>query len=142
MAIDVVHFRPAADAETVEVQWRGRSLVLPVGDDPAHALNCLWNRLARDAAKTSYTHVVAFAATTPLLAGPILSAWLKASLITLLRGNDFDVAIFSPRRNHILREALRCSARVCVVSRDKERKIALLHPALPIFLDPEWHLPG
>jgi glycosyltransferase involved in cell wall biosynthesis len=71
---------------------------------------------------------VAFGGTVPLLAGPVYAAWLDVPLVTLLRGNDFDAGIFTPRRRDILGEAIERAARVCVVSRDKADKIAALYP--------------
>ena len=38
---------------------------------------------------------------------PVFAAWLGVPLITLIRGNDFDAAVFSTRRRPILDDALR-----------------------------------
>jgi glycosyltransferase involved in cell wall biosynthesis len=128
--IDLAHLSRRATDWRMDTKQNGRDIICPVANDEADTLNRLWNLLARD--RTRYSHVVAFGGLLPLTAAPIFAAWLGVPLVTLLRGNDFDVAIFTPRRADILREALRQSARVCVVSRDKEGKIKALLPDVPI----------
>jgi len=54
--------------------------------------------------------------------------------VTLIRGNDFDAAIFSPKRSDVLRHAIRSSASVCTVTRDHAARIAALEPGL----EPAW----
>ena len=39
------------------------------------------------------------------MAGPVFAAWLGVPLVTLIRGNDFDAAVFSTRRRPILDQA-------------------------------------
>jgi glycosyltransferase involved in cell wall biosynthesis len=115
------------------MKHQGRDIVWPLGNDPAHALNCLWNLLSKDDLR--FSHVVAFGGTLPLIAAPVFAAWLGAPLITLFRGNDFDAAIFTPKRTDVLREALQQSSKVCVVSRDKAKKINALFPNLhPVWI--------
>ena len=55
-------------------------------------------------------------------------------LITLIRGNDFDAAIFSPKKSDVLREAIRASAALCTVTRDHAARIAALEPGV----EPAW----
>jgi glycosyltransferase involved in cell wall biosynthesis len=127
--VDVLHFVPQPRAGrpwTFETQAGGRYLACPLEDDPAHGLNLAWNALERDPG--DYTHVVAFGGSRPVLAGPVLAAWLGVPLITLIRGNDFDAAVFSIRRRPILDQALAASALICAVTQDKVAKIAALHP--------------
>ena len=88
----------------IEAQAAGRYLACPVEDDPAHALNRAWTTL--QARPEPITHVVAFGGSRPIMAGPVLAAWLGVPLITLIRGNDFDAAVFSTRRRPILDDAL------------------------------------
>ena len=124
--IDLAHLSRRATDWRIDSKQYGRDIICPIANDEADTLNRLWNLLARD--RTRYSHVVAFGGLLPLTAAPIFAVWLGVPLVTLLRGNDFDVAIFTPRRADILREALSQSARVCVVSRDKEEKIKALLP--------------
>ncbi len=126
--VDVVHFMPQPRGRpwAIETQAGGRYLACPVEDDPAHALNLAWNALQADPA--AYTHVVAFGGSRPIMAGPVFAAWLGVPLITLIRGNDFDAAVFSTRRRPILDQAFAASALICAVTRDKVEKIGALHP--------------
>ena len=131
VAVDVAHISRRYDAWRVETKAGGRQICCPADDDPAHTLNRLWSVLRRGPAPT---HVVAFGGTLPLLAGPPYAAWLKCPLVTLIRGNDFDAAIFSPKKSEVLRHAVRSSAAVCTVTRDHATRIAALEPGV----DPKW----
>jgi len=136
IVVDVVHFTRHFANVRVETKRNGQYIAFPPGDDAAHALNMLFERLEADPRHRSYTHVVAFGGHLPLLAGPTYAAWWDIPLVTLFRGNDFDTAIFSPHRKALLREALERSAKICVVSRDKERRIAALHPNADVLWTP------
>jgi len=135
--VDVVHLTRRARQERLERRRAGYDLLWPVREDPAHSLNCLWNRLTAErdrATDQTISHVVAFGGVLPLVAAPVFAAWLRVPLVTMIRGNDFDVAVFSPKRADILHRALERSTRVCAVSRDKVEKIAALYPAT----EPRW----
>jgi glycogen synthase len=134
VSVDVLHFTPGSHGRQwrIEAQAGGRYLGCPLGDDPAHALNRAWSMLAADAGMRSATHVVAFGGSRPIAAAPVYAAWLRVPLLTLIRGNDFDAAVFSTRRRPMLAEALSRSALVCAVSNDKVKKIAALHPEVPV----------
>ena len=150
VTVDVGHLvRRLGASARFEEQHGGRYWAWPIEDDPAHALNLAWNTLAREAGGAgggaggasgagrsaaigggapAVTHVVAFGGYLPLLAGPIFAAWLGVPLVTLIRGNDFDANLFTPRRRDVLSEALARAALVCAVSQDKVDRIAALHP--------------
>lgn len=128
VTVDVAHVSRRHSEWRVETKMRGRQISGPASEDPAHALNRLWNIVSRDAANERPTHVVAFGGTLPLLAGPAYAAWLGVPLITLIRGNDFDAAVFSPKKSDVLRAALQASARVCTVTRDHATRIEALFP--------------
>lgn len=142
VAVDVVHLVRQGNSPRTEAQMGGRILTFPVQDDPAHSLNLLHERLSCDGERAAWTHLVAFGGNLPVLAGPTLAAWLGLPLVLLLRGNDFDAAMFSPSRRPLLREAIERAARVCVVSGDKKRRIEALWPSAavswtPNAIDPE-----
>jgi glycogen(starch) synthase len=133
--VDVLHFVPRARLGrpwAIETQAGGRYLQCPVEDDPAHALNRAWSALEADPLTQSVTHVVAFGGSRPIMAAPVFAAWLGVPLITLIRGNDFDAAVFSTRRRPVLDQAFAASDLVCAVSKDKVDKIAALHPRVPV----------
>jgi glycogen synthase len=125
--VDVGHLvRRAGAAARFEEQHRGRYWAWPIEDDPAHALNLAWAALGRGGAAADTTHVVAFGGYLPMLAGPVFAAWLGVPLVTLIRGNDFDANLFTPRRRDVLADALARSALVCAVAQDKVDRIAAL----------------
>jgi glycogen synthase len=134
VTVDVLHLRSKGSRFRCEQQRNGRLITLPLGDEPAHALNRIWPALAADHAARPWTHVVAFGGQVALPAAPIYAAWLNLPLITLLRGNDFDTGIFNPRLRPVLQDALQRSAQVCVVSRDKGERITALYPQIV----PRW----
>lgn len=142
--VDVAHLGRRDHRPRTEREEGGLLLSAPYDDDPGHAVHLLWNEVARLADRPS--HVVAFGGATPVLAAPAVAAWLGVPLVTLLRGNDFDTGLFSPRRGWALRDAIARSAAVACVSRDHQRKVAALWPAadvryVPNGIDPsEWTL--
>lgn len=143
--VDVLHVVPSSRGRTwvIEEQAGGRYLACPVDDDPAHALNRAWSTLQSQ--PVDYTHVVAFGGSRPIMAGPVLAAWLGVPLITLIRGNDFDAAVFSTRRRPILDDALHRSALVVANSRSKVQRIAAMHPHTRVRwiangIEPDWTL--
>lgn len=130
--VDVVHLTGRAGAVRAEAQVGGRLIVAPLEDDPSHGLNVLWSWLENDAQAASITHVVAFGGQLPLVAAPVFAAWLARPLVTLLRGNDFDAAVFQPKRADVLHHALARSAAVCTVTRAHQRRVRALHPAVDV----------
>lgn len=134
VTIDLVHFTRHVASITVERNAGGRYIAFPPGEDPAHGLNLLWTFLENDPLRAELTHVVAFGGLLPLLSGPVFAAWLGLPLVTLFRGNDFDAAIFSPKRYDVVHRAIESARHLCVVTQEKQRKIKALHPAS----DPVW----
>ena len=133
--VDVVHFNKRARRASMEQQQHGSYLTFPVAADPAHTLNTLWNRISVDTGRSRWTHIAAFGGTLPLLAGPVFAAWLGVPLVTMLRGNDFDLGIFHSKRQAMLREAVQQAAAVAVVTQDHARKIAAYYPGVrPVWI--------
>ncbi len=128
-SIDVVHFGPHRSIKVVQ-QQNGRLFNMPDGEGPGHTLNCLYNLLSSREYATDYSLIVAFGGYLPLVALPVFKAWFNTRAALLLRGNDFDLGIFSPGRRHLLFDAFSAADRVCVLSREVEEKI------MP-FIDPE-----
>ncbi|PWT93119.1 MAG: glycogen synthase, partial [Acidobacteria bacterium] len=92
--IDLVHFTGHLQSQPkIEMQFNGRYIAWPVGQDAPHAINCLWNWIEADSHANEWTHVVAFGGLLPMQAAPVFAAWLGLPLITFVRGNDFDAAL-------------------------------------------------
>ncbi len=121
---------------TVEARAAGAEIRGPWDEDPGHAINRLWALVWRLHAEAPFTHVVAFGGLFPMLAGPPFAAWLRARLVTLVRGNDFDTGIFSPKRADVVRDALARASVVGAVTRDQVARIASLHPGVRVVWTP------
>lgn len=125
IVIDLIHFvkkqrRPVTHAHNgIDISW-------DLGANPAHELNCCWNWIAEQ--QPQYSHVIAYGSSYALSASKIFAAWLNAKLITTVRGNDFDTAIFDPKRAPLIESIYKASTKVICVSQDKVKKIQLLFP--------------
>ena len=128
LQVDVVHLSRRHPWLRVAERSGGLEVSAPAGIDIAHDLNVLWAWLSSRGERSQWTHVVAFGGETPVLAAPVLAAWTGVPLITLLRGNDFDAAVFSPRRRPALADAVRASARVCAVAGSIAERAQALWP--------------
>lgn len=144
--VDVVHFGGARTQWKLEQKIGGHLFTCGLEDDPAHVINRALRVVESAHRRIPYTHLIAFGGRFPILASPPWSAWLDLPLVTLLRGNDFDTAIFNASRRGPLLEALRTSSAVCVVSSDKKRKVEALVPGSRVYWTPngierkEWRL--
>jgi glycogen(starch) synthase len=127
VAVEILHF----DRRAARPELRRAHLRWPLEHDPAHTINCAWNRARVAFDMSAVTHVVAFGGTLPLLAAPVFAAWIGRPLVTLLRGNELDAGLFDPRRRPLLDDALRRSAAVCSVTTEQAEKVAALHGIEP-----------
>lgn len=132
LIIDVAFFSAGCQQSRIIEQQNGRLIMVAAGESPGHDLNCFWNLLNSESIKVDYTHIVAFGGSYPILALPVLKAWLKACAITMLRGNDFDLGIFLPQKRAVLADAIEASDFVCALSLDQQKKVASIHPGAQI----------
>jgi glycosyltransferase involved in cell wall biosynthesis len=123
IAVDILHF----DRRVTRPELRRAHLRWPLEQDPAHTINCAWNRARVAFDMSAVTHVVAFGGYLPLLAAPAFAAFIDGPLVTLLRGNELDAGLFDTRRRPMLDDALRRSAAVCTVTTEQASKIAAMH---------------
>jgi glycogen synthase len=124
--ISLVHFRPAKTYEKLKMVKNGFNLVFPVGEDEGHIFNLLYDFLCSPTISYKFSHIVAFGGYLPLLGAPILSKLLNIPLISMLRGNDFDLALFSAKKREMLFYALNHSKIICTVSTENKIKIEKL----------------
>jgi glycogen synthase len=127
VGIDLLHFDDRVSRFTAGTTLSGTILKAPVDADPAHALNCAWNRVRAEVPVEETTHVVAFGGSLPLLGAPVYAAWMRRSLVVLCRGNEIDAGVFSPRRRHVVDEAIRRANAVCTVTEEQREKIEALY---------------
>jgi len=126
--IGLVHFRATKSSVKMKTVNHGFNMVVPVNEDEAHAYNLLYNFLINPGFKYEFSHIIAFGGYLPILGAPIISRLLNIPLIILLRGNDFDVALYSPRKRDMLFYALNTSRTICTVSKDQSDKVQKLYP--------------
>jgi len=122
--INVLHFTDRGTPFQVMQQLNGWYAVVPFEDSEAHTLNVTWEFVRQK----TVSAVVCFGGYLPMLAAPVFSKWLSVPLLTLVRGNDFDSAVFTPRKRDMIRDVLEASRVVSVVSKDKVEKIEKLYP--------------
>ena len=109
-------------------QLNGWYAAVPFEDSEAHTLNVAWEFVKQKPVSV----LVCFGGYLPMLAAPVFSKWLSVPLLTLVRGNDFDSAVFTPRKRDLMRDALEASQVVSVVSKDKVDKINKLYPQINV----------
>jgi glycogen synthase len=126
--INVLHFTGKGTPFQMTQQLNGWYSVVPFEDSEAHTLNVAWEFVMQK----PVTALVCFGGYLPMLAAPVFSKWLSVPLLTLVRGNDFDSAVFTPRKRDMMRDALEASQVVSVVSKDKVDKIKKLYPAVNV----------
>ncbi len=128
LQIDVLHFSEKALTFSSNNKQGGKLIICPLEDDPAHAMNVAWTHITAEGLRENWTHCVAFGGLIPMLSASVYAAWLHIPLYTLLRGNDFDISIFTPKRRDILDDTLRRSSKVLTVTCDMQEKIKALYP--------------
>ena len=126
VVVDIFHFTNRRQALQPKAQLGGQYTAVPKEHGQAHTLNRLWNHLSHPNMVEGYSHIVAFGGILPVLAGPYLYKLTDIPLITLVRGNDFDVGIFEPKRKLALKEAFEQSSGIAAVNSDKAWKIEKL----------------
>jgi len=138
LLVDVIHFTNRVERTKIDHVQNGKNIAFAMHPDVSHSLNLVWAFLQNyqqelvQQQQPPITHLTAFGGYVPMIAAPIFSAWLEVPYVVLLRGNDFDTGIFSPKRQDILKNALLNAARVCVVSQDKQYKIQKLFPTVNV----------
>jgi len=132
LEIHILHLTQRVKKLKIQVVQQGQEIYYPAHPDIAHTLNCMWIFLEQRQQKEQYTHLVAFGGYFPMFAAPLFAALMQRPLLTLLRGNDFDAGLFTPRKQKILEDCLKKSALICTVSSDKKKKIEAIYPGLQV----------
>lgn len=125
--IDVIHFSNRRKPFANEKQLNGSYTACSLNEDVSHSLNLLNNYLLSLKEK-QYDYLVAFGGYLPVFSAPVLAKWFNWKLITLFRGNDFDSAVFTPKRRDYLFYAIENSEIIFTVDSTKKLKIEKLFP--------------
>jgi glycogen(starch) synthase len=126
--INVLHFTHSNAPFQITQQRNGWYAVARFEDSEAHTLNVTWEFIRQKPVSA----IVCFGGYLPMLAAPVFAKWLSVPLLTLVRGNDFDSAVFTPRKRDMVRDVLEASRVVSVVSKDKVEKIEKLYPQVNV----------
>jgi len=117
--IHVLHFTNKGGRVERVQHLNGTYWNVPFQESEAQTLHLAWQHISPE----HFSMIVCFGGYLPVLAAPVYASWLSLPLVTLLRGNDFDTAIFTPRKRDLLRDACQAAKVVCTVSSDKVEKI-------------------
>ena len=126
--IDVLHFSNRGSSFHLTQQLNGWYAAIPFEESEAHTLNRTWEFVK----SKKNSAIVCFGGYLPMLCAPVFSKWLDVPLLTMVRGNDFDSAIFTPRKRDMMRDALEGAKIVTAVSQSKKDKIRKLYPSINI----------
>ena len=87
IAVDLVHLAKKCRRPPAGNPALGEDFCWPLGENPAHGLNLLWNWIENRSC--NYSGVVAFGAHHALIAAKNYAAWLEIALVVLVRGERF-----------------------------------------------------
>jgi glycosyltransferase involved in cell wall biosynthesis len=119
LIIDIVHFiERGIPFQTIQ-QINGTYTSIPFKESESHTLNLAWNHLQNK----QISLLVCFGGYLSVVAAPVFAKWLGVPLVTMIRGNDFDTSIFTPRKRDMLKDLFESSSIVCSVTTDKKEKI-------------------
>lgn len=133
--VHVMHFTNRRPKFEVQTEVNGSYTALPIFPSEEFTLNLATNFIEQLPFLKSIKYIFAFGAYLPLNLAPILSKYFQIPLISLIRGNDFDEAIFSKRRE-VLLYALENSKTIFSVSQEKRDKIKQLISHEEVYFSP------
>ncbi len=119
ISIEIIHFTNKSSGFNRKQQLQGGYTASAFEESDSHTLNLTWNYVAT---LGEFDMVACFGGYLSMIAAPIYAQWLGVRLITFLRGNDFDTAIFTPRKRELLQYALEQSWHIFAVTSDKKHK--------------------
>jgi glycosyltransferase involved in cell wall biosynthesis len=126
--IEIVHFTNGGKGFEREIKHNGAYIRCPIYDDCSDSAMRLWMTFKKKWENERFTHTVVFGGIFAMVCGPVIAQFLQTKLVTLIRGNDFDSSIMSPRKQSYLLNALTLSDSICAVSNDKCDMISKLLP--------------
>ncbi len=118
--IEILHFTNRGKHLKHQKQQNGGYTAINFDDSEPHTLNIGWNYIEQ---MQQFDYIISFGGYLAMIGAPIYSKWSKTPLVTFLRGNDFDSAVFSPKKRDILKDALESSKMVFSVSSGKVNKV-------------------
>ncbi|WP_281986471.1 glycosyltransferase family 4 protein [Aquimarina aggregata] len=120
--IHVYHFTNKNKAFSIEAQVNGEYTAIPVFEDSSHTLNMLWAFIKNKTTILESDILVSFGSNLCLKGMPQIANWLQKPVVTCFRGNDFDSAIFSNKKQDLL-YAIQNSVAIACVTKEKVDRI-------------------
>ncbi|SHJ09272.1 glycosyltransferase family 4 protein [Aquimarina spongiae] len=119
--VHVFHFTNKAKAFEREEQVGGSYTALPVYEDFLFTLNVAWSFVEKDELVKNSSCLVSYGSNLCLKGIPLFSQWLEKPLLSCFRGNDFDHAVFSQKRQDVLYAVQHSNAIACVTQEKASR---------------------
>lgn len=131
--IDIFHFTNSQKRNKPRKTQQGNYHTVSIHESESHTINLAWNQVSNSEV---YDYLVCYGSHLSVIAAPVFSKWLNIPLITMVRGNDFDNAVFNPRKRGILNDLIQQSDFIFTVSSNKALKIKRLWPEANTFYTP------
>ena len=133
--IHIFHFTNKAKAFHTEANLGGTYTALPLFEDAVHTLNVAWAAIQNHELILKSQLLVVYGSHLCLKGLPMMAQWLEKPFLLCIRGNDFDRAIFSPKKQDLL-HAIEHAAGVACVTKEKAARIKTLKYSTPIYYTP------
>ncbi len=134
--VDILHFTNRRKPFVAEVQLGGSYVASPIRQDIAHSLNLTYCYLEQHLDERNYDFMMIFGGLLPMSAARTFSQLFSLPYYVCIRGNDFDISLFSYKRKLMLLEALEGSRGLLSVSQSKAEKIAKVVSSVPVYYTP------
>jgi len=133
--VHIYHFTNKYKAFFSQANVGGSYTAVPIFEDNQHTLNVLWTFIKDNPRIKKSTCFVSFGSHLCLKGISLMAIWLKKPLLTCFRGNDFDTAIFSHKKQDLL-YAIENSAAIACVTKEKCERISAMNLNKHIFFTP------
>lgn len=128
--IDILHFSNRRKPFIKTININGSYTALPVFDDLPHTLNLSYQYIASHIDRSAIDFMVVFGGFISMSSCVVFSQLLDLPYYLCLRGNDFDISLFSHKRREMLLDALKNARGALSVCTSKQQKIAKLLPGI------------
>lgn len=133
--IHVYHFTNKFKAFSTQANTNGSYTTVPIFEDNAHTLNVLWAHINTTEFIKESALFVAYGSHLAIKGLPLFSKWLNKPLLTCIRGNDFDSAIFSQKKQDLL-YCIEHSTAIACVTQEKVARIQSMQLNNQVFFTP------
>ncbi|WP_040281761.1 glycosyltransferase family 4 protein [Psychroserpens damuponensis] len=133
--IHIYHFTNKCNAFSTKTHENGSYTAVPVFEDSSHTLNMLWAFIKDKIHVKNSDLYVGFGSHLNIKGITLISKWLQKPIVICFRGNDFDTAIFSQKKQDLLYSIENASAIACV-TKEKVNRIKSMHLNPHVFFTP------